>query len=262
MLAALLARQPTERVALVVAHPDDETIAAGGSLHLMPGLLLVHVTDGAPRGLDDAAAAGFPTPEAYGAGRQAELEAALALCGEPPHRVALGIVDQDASLDIPGIARRLAGLFRRHRVRAVLTHAYEGGHPDHDATALAVHLAVHGAAQGRAVFEFAGYHAGPEGALVTGRFLKHAPAGGGEVAIARPPADAARKRAMLACFRTQAAMLRHFGAEQERFRAAPHYDFSKPPHPGRLNYEHWGWSMTGERWRGLAAAAWDARCAA
>ncbi len=238
-------------------------------MHLLPGLLLVHVTDGAPRELDDAAMAGFATPRAYGAARQAELDAALALSGTTLQRAALGVPDQDASHDMPGIARRLAGLFDQHHVEAVLTHAYEGGHPDHDATALAVHMA----AQGREVAEFAGYHAGPGGELLTGRFLQ----GGSETGISEtgiretgireteitlPPADAARKRAMLACFHTQAAILAHFGAERERFRTAPRYDFTAPPHPGLLNYEHWGWSMTGHRWRNLAAAAWDARCAA
>ncbi len=46
---------------------------------------------------------------------------------------------------------------------------------------------------------------------------------------------------MLACFRTQAAILSHFDRQAERFRPAPAYDFTAPPHPGPLNYEDWGW---------------------
>ena len=299
-LHRLARRLPTGcRTALVVAHPDDETIAAGASLHLLTGLLLVHVTDGAPRGLDDAVRAGFASPEEYGAARQAELAAALALSGCMPERAALDVPDQDASLHMPAIAQALRGLFARHGTQAVITHAYEGGHPDHDAVALAVHLALPGR-----VLEFPGYHAAPDGSLVTGRFLppqhpanaaplahycgqrndaafpggQHDPAGSQAAAPGERPAQAeaaavrvtldhaeqARKRAMLGCFRTQAQILAAFGTDTEAFRPA-HPDFSIPPHPGTLNYEHWGWSMTGTRWRTLAAAALcrtEAPCAA
>jgi len=41
----------------------------------------------------------------------------------------------------------------------------------------------------------------------------------------------------------------------ERFRAAPVYDFTQAPHPGKLFYENFDWGMTGERWRDLAAEA-------
>ncbi len=244
MLDALAARIPTrKRIALVVAHPDDETIAAGASLHLLTGLLLIHVTDGAPRSLDDAARAGFATPADYATARRAELRAALAVAGCSSAAVELGIPDQDASLHMPTIARDLARLFAQHGTEAVITHAYEGGHPDHDATALAAHLA----APGR-VIEFPGYHAAPDGIFTTGRFLP----GPHATTVALTPAEQARKRAMFACFRTQAEVLAAFGTTAEAFRPA-HPDFRNPPHPGALNYERWGWEMTSARWRALAA---------
>ncbi len=252
VLRGLAARRPVDaRVALVVAHSDDETIAAGASLHLLPGLLLVHVTDGAPRVLADVAVAGFDAPAGYAAARRGELMAALDVAGAAPELVALGIVDQDASFHMPALARALSRLFDAHGIEAVMTHAYEGGHPDHDATA----FAVHAAAGGRPVLEFAGYHADPAGALLTGRFLP----GPEPTVITLTDAERTRKRAMFACFRTQARTLAAFGADRELFRPAPHYDFTQPPLPGRLNYEQWGWSMTGERWRALAR---EARCGA
>jgi len=262
MLLALQQRRVIERpVAIVVAHPDDETIAAGGSMHLMPDLLLVHVTDGAPRRLGDAARKGFETPEAYGAARAAELDTAMALSGARPHRETLGIPDQDASDAMPEIATRLRALFHAHRIETVLTHAYEGGHPDHDATALAVHMA---AGDGPEVFEFAGYHAGPGGELRTQSFLETPPARAKArgIVVDLPARDSARKAAMIACFRTQAAILSHFDAKTERFRAAPAHDFTVPPHEGPLNYENWGWSMTGTEWRKRACRALEARWAA
>ncbi len=250
VLRGLALRQPiAARVALVVAHPDDETIAAGASLHLLPELLLVHVTDGAPQSIADAAAAGFDTPAAYAAARRGELMAALRVARVSPKLVEVGVPDQDASLDMPGLARTLARLFDTHGTEAVITHAYEGGHPDHDATA----FAVHAAAGRRPVLEFAGYHADPAGKLLTGCFLP----GPDITNVVLTDAEQAQKRAMFDCFRTQAGMLAAFGTSEENFRPAPAYDFAAPPLPGRLNYEHWGWSMTGARWRALAQ---DARC--
>ena len=252
VLRGLAARRPVgPRIALVVAHPDDETIAAGASLHLLPGLLLVHVTDGAPRMLADAAVAGFGTPAAYAAARRAELMAALDVTGASPDLVELGVADQEASFCMPALARALSHLLDAHGIDAVITHAYEGGHPDHDATA----FAVHAAAGRRPVLEFAGYHADPAGVLLTGRFLP----GPDPTVITLTDAERARKRAMFDCFRTQARTLAAFGTHEEAFRPAPLYDFTAPPLPGRLNYEHWGWSMTGARWRALAR---DARCGA
>jgi LmbE family N-acetylglucosaminyl deacetylase len=244
------------KVAIVVAHPDDETIGVGGSMHLMRDLLLVVVTDGAPRRLDDAARAGFDGPDAYAAARRQELEAALALSGAKPTLETLGVPDQDASDAIMEIAARLEALFGRDGIEAVLTHAYEGGHPDHDATALAVHLAAAGRAD---VVEFPLYHAGADRGLITGQFVD---AQASETVIELPAHDVARKRAMIGCFRTQAAMLSQFGVTHERFRSAPAYDFTAPPHRGPLNYENWGWTMTGTEWRKRAEAALERRCAA
>lgn len=258
VLDSLARRTPTDhRVALVVAHPDDETIAAGASLHLLTRLLLIHVTDGAPRTLDDVARAGFGSPADYAEARQAELAAALHVAGCTPERVALGIPDQDASLHLPAIAHRLRALFARHGTQAVITHAYEGGHPDHDAVALAVHMA----APGRVV-EFPGYHAAPDGSLVTGQFLP--PSHPAAVCIPLDLGERARKRRMLDCFRTQARILAAFDTQEESLRPA-YPNFRAAPHPGTLNYEHWGWDMTGPRWRALAAEALttlEAPCAA
>ena len=245
MLAALLERRPVdEPVALVVAHPDDETLAAGGSLHLFRRLLLVHVTDGAPRRLGDAAREGFDSPAAYAAARAAELDAALALSGATPERVFLGIADQEATGAVPAITARLGALCAERGIRSVLTHCYEGGHPDHDAVAMAMHAA------GPEVFEFAGYHADAEGRFEPQMFLEPSPSGTGlnEAVVALDEADLTRKRAMLACFQTQRDILSRFEPTIERFRRATSYDFGRPPHPGRLLYEEWGW-MTGTAWR-------------
>src|SRR3954452_6783766 len=123
-----------ERVAIVVAHPDDETLGLGAQLPRLPGLAIVHVTDGAPRDLGDARRLGFETTEAYAAARHRELETAMALAGIGSDAlIGLGVPDQEAAHHLAAVAIRLADLFCEKRIEIVFTHAYEGGHPDHDA---------------------------------------------------------------------------------------------------------------------------------
>ncbi len=243
---------------MVVAHPDDETIGAGAALPLLRRLLVVHATDGAPRNLADARAAGFSTAAGYAAARRRELDAALAAGGVRGTELAvLGAADQGASCRMAELSRSLAALLARHGARAVLTHPYEGGHPDHDAVAFCARaaaslLARDGCgAEAPAVAEMAFYHAGPEGWAV-GRFL---PNGAAPTVTALAAEERARKRAMLDAFATQAATLARFPAGDEAFRPAPPYDFAAPPHAGPLLYERFPWGMDGARWRRLAAEA-------
>ena len=232
-------------MAIVVAHPDDETIGAGAMLPLFRRLVLVHVTDGAPRNLADANAHGFDSAPAYATARQAELDAALRVAGVSPVRVALGAPDQGASDALAPLTSALQDVLTRHGVAVVLTHPYEGGHPDHDAAAF---IASRARAQ---ILEFASYHADLAGGLAIGRFLP----GPDPLRLTLTPAEQARKRRMLDCFTTQATTLAPFGTEWEAFRPAPTYDFAAAPHPGALHYERYDWGMTGARWRSLAAAA-------
>ena len=67
-------------------------------------------------------------------------------------------------------------------------------------------------------------------------------------------AERERKRAMLASYKSQRAVLEPFGLDDERFRVAPPYDFASAPHSGLLAYERLGW-MTGDAWRELAREA-------
>jgi N-acetylglucosamine malate deacetylase 2 len=246
------------RTMLVGAHPDDETVGAGSRLERLRDARFVCVTDGAPRDGRDASRHGL-TPEAYAVRRRAELEAALALCGIPATQLTmLGSPDQQASLHMVPLARRLAELLAQHDIEAVLTHPYEGGHPDHDATAFIVHAAaalVHqGGGAAPAILEWTSYHRGPDGVL-TNEFLpapRHEPF---SVAVALGQAEQDRKAALLACHATQRETLSHLPMYVERFRPAPAYDFTQPPHAWKLHYEQFPWGMTGERFRELAARA-------
>ncbi len=243
-------------VLVLAAHPDDEVIGLGGTLPRFRNLRLLHVTDGAPRDGQDARAHGFASLAEYAAARRRELASALSLAGlDPACAESLGIPDQEAALKLRPITDALAERLRAWRPSVVITHPYEGGHPDHDATALAAALACRGPG-GPALVEMTSYHAAPDG-IAVGRFL---PAEGiSPVTLPLDEEARERKRRMLDLFASQRATLAQFEvAAEEKLRPAPVYDFSAPPHPGTLFYERFPWGMTGARFRELAreVAAW------
>jgi LmbE family N-acetylglucosaminyl deacetylase len=229
-------------------------IGAGGQLHRLIGAAVLHVTDGAPRELGDAQSAGFAGVADYAKARKREAEMAMALAGIPSDRIfCLEIPDQETTFRLTALSRGLHQFFDEHDSRVVVTHAYEGGHPDHDAVSFAVNAACRRIAGGRRpkIIEMAGYHAGPEG-LVTNDFLQPS---GPTLTLMLDAGQQESKRRMLACYRTQAATLAPFGVSVERLRPAPLYDYGKPPHPGQLWYEQFGWALSGEGWRARARAA-------
>ena len=232
-----------DRIAIVTAHPDDETIAAGGQLHRWPEVHFIHVTNGSPRDLFDAKNAGCNSREEYAAKRRAEFETGLNLLGIERARVhALNFGDQEVAFHLREVADALRGLFSELRPEWILTHAYEGGHPDHDATAFAVHQAAI-----IPVLEFAGYHRYGN-KIRTGEFIQPS-----EVIVrALTPAEERQKRALFDCYKTQWQTLSLFRTDVEKFRWAPKYDFATPPHPGPLHYEQYPWNMTAQLWTDLA----------
>jgi N-acetylglucosamine malate deacetylase 2 len=240
------------RVMVIAAHPDDETIGCGGLLQRLRDPLIVHVTDGSPRNLANARAAGFERREDYAQARRMELSNALELAGISPKQAqCLNVADQDASLQMSALARRMECILCEVQPGAILTHAYEGGHPDHDATAFAVHAACTLIPVAPEIYEFTGYHA-RDGVMEVGRFLIDTEPG---EAIQLTNEERARKQRMFECFATQTDMLKNFPVDVERFRAAPVYDFTQSPHPGKQFYENFAWGMTSERWRKLASEA-------
>ena len=243
------------QVLVVVAHPDDETLGCGALMARIADLTIVHVTDGAPRDGADAGRHGFASPEAYASARRDELAAALA-AGDAGHArlFALGIPDQGAASALAGTARRLVPWVASADL--VLTHAYEGGHPDHDATAFAVHAAARLVADGGGaapvIVEMPLYREGPDGGWLHGSF----PEGGTEPqTLLLTEEERARKTAMLAAHASQAATLAGFGVQGETFRIAAAPDPALPPNGGRVLYDRHRWGMTSPRFRDLAREA-------
>jgi N-acetylglucosamine malate deacetylase 2 len=137
--------------------------------------------------------------------------------------------------------------------RIVLTHAFEGGHPDHDAAAFAVHAVVKFLSQrGRSpqVIEMPFYRAdGPGWARQT------FPPEQARSIVVLTPEEQNLKRRMIECYASQSQTLAPFALDRECFRAAPPCDFSMLPNGGALLYERYDWGMNGARWCELAEAA-------
>lgn len=245
------------KVVVIVAHPDDEIIGAGARLSSLKGVTVIHVTNGAPRELDCALRACFATGDEYAGARREECLSALGLAGVAPEQVReLDFADQEATFNLIPITRRVVEILREVGPEAVLTHSYEGGHPDHDATAFAVHTArrlLEGEfTRPPEVLELTSYYS-CGGRMVTSDFL---PFRGYGVRTFRLSKEARElKRRMFDCFVTQREVLRWFPIGVERYRAAPPYDFTRPPHEGRLHYEYFNWGIRGARWRTLAHEA-------
>jgi N-acetylglucosamine malate deacetylase 2 len=247
-----LARPIDEPAVVVTAHPHDETLAMGGRLEIFKRLTLVQLTDGAPMSGADARRAGFVHRMAYAAARENEVLRALAALDLNCRRIPAGVPDQESVFFVPSLLRILERELQGAAL--VFTHPYEGGHPDHDTAAFVTQLACDliraNGGTPPARLEFASYHHS-SGALVTGRFWPDQTCP--EIAVPLESEAEKTKRRALAEYRTQASVLAWFQPWEERYRAAPRYDFARPPPPGIAQYDLFGWSMTAARWRDIAA---------
>jgi LmbE family N-acetylglucosaminyl deacetylase len=221
------------RVLIVTAHPDDETLAFGTLMRRLGGVRIVLATDGSPRDMLSQQRLGFDSVGAYRDARHAELIAALAVAGlAPAQLIRLEFPDKQLAGNLTPFAAALRRLFDERQIEAVLTHAYEGGHPDHDAVAAAVTLATRGSAI--EVVE-APFYRSRNGRFAVQSFtpIEGIPI----VETPLTPQEAAHKLGMVACYPSQAGLLDGFQPRVERFRHMPAHDFTQPPNGGEVDYE-------------------------
>jgi LmbE family N-acetylglucosaminyl deacetylase len=230
-------------IVLVLAHPDDETASAGGLLQRLEQPRLIYLTDGAPRDLIDTKRAGFDDHRDYAALRKRELGRALRQLGLTAEPIFYDHSDKQALDQLNEIIERL--IPDLSGAKAVVTHAFEHGHPDHDTAAVAVALgSLRLGASAPQCFEFAGYHLSDDGP-VFGAFWP----GGKEVALSLSQEELERKRRAIAAFESQSQTLAQFPLAPERFRRAPEYDFTDAAPPGHALYDLYGWEITSRLWR-------------
>ncbi len=239
-------------VAVVVAHPDDETIGCGALLSRLENVTVILVTDGSPCSGADALRAGFETPLAYGQARSRELKKALAVAGvDETQIIELGVPDQKVCRSLASISQRLASLFESKGITTVLTHAFEGGHPDHDGVALCVHAAG-SLLKDRAptLIEMPYYHLEAD-RMAAQTFCD----GEDEIVVAASPHQRQIKMKMMAAHASQSETLRAFSAEVERYRRARPYDFRTLPNGGRIFYSRFDCGFHPHEWSPLACKA-------
>ncbi|HWC18169.1 MAG TPA: PIG-L family deacetylase [Terriglobales bacterium] len=232
------------RTLFIVAHPDDESISCGGLLQHVKEPCVVFATDGAPQ--DQYFWQKYGSREEYAALRQQEARAALASVGVSAieflsDQTTAPLIDQTLYKSLAAAFSALGQIVERHRPECLLTLAYEGGHPDHDAVSfLSAQL---GRTFSIPVWEAPLYHRREDGTGVYQRFVEEH----GEVIEHTVTAgELAAKMRMLASYRSQFEALPSFRPELERFRAQAQYDYFRRPHAGKLNYEVWQWRMTPE----------------
>ena len=252
----LLAGRPVRRVMMFVAHPDDEIVGAGAHMGRWPGLRIVHVSNGSPRNPFFASRAGFSDAQSYAAARREEAVNAAALAGISPHQISgLGFHDQDLAHLLNEMVEAIGGLIASYQPDVVVTHPYEGGHPDHDAVCFAVHQAIQRMPEeiaGRlALVEMTSYF-GRDGRRVVSEFVD-----GCETAITISLDEDQKllKHQMYRAHSSQYSLLSEFPLEFERFRLAPRYNFSAKPVSDELLYDSDDLGITSDEWIDLASRA-------
>jgi LmbE family N-acetylglucosaminyl deacetylase len=225
-------------IAILVAHPGDETIGCGAQLRRLHDVTVIVLTDGARRDLHFNNRAKLEAAEAHAATRRQELQQVLQHAGIGIERLLLcGTSDLQAALQLPALVRQIADYLHGNKIRCLLTLCYEGGHPDRDAAAFVAHLAAAQLANQEYtvhLLEMPLSHRGFRG-TVTQRFI----------ADPLTPIDAQRditlssdewrfKQELMNLYETQRAALRSFNDPFERFRAAPRYNFAALPNAGNV----------------------------
>jgi LmbE family N-acetylglucosaminyl deacetylase len=226
------------RILVLIPHPDDET--AGCCIALMRAraagaeLFGVVLTTGIP-----AASVLWPWSRKR---HPARVERRNAEC-----RAATAALEL-AQLQFRSLAARqlrsslldaysdLVTLCSDWQIDTLWAPAYEGGHPDHDSTnVLACELVSrHPGLRG---FEYAEYN------NASGRPASHTfpQAHGTEYDLVPSLEEARFKQQQLATYRSARRDLSYIGLERECFRPLAEYDYTQPPHPGKLFYERFHW---------------------
>ena len=213
-----------QRILLLVAHPDDESIGAGILLQRNAAVHVVFCSSGAPNRLSIWRR--FGSPWHYARIREGEARSALELVG---HRTVTFLRCPDGHLYrfLPRIYNRVADILRSWKADLIVTHAFEGGHEDHDVCSFVSSCLSRDT--GIQVQEMPLYHPHPDsGSLVYQEF----PNALGAVQVCEPTAlELENKQKMFEAHKSQRDVLTSFDLSREVFRSQVQYDYLQPAIP-------------------------------
>ena len=217
--------QLPRRPLIFVAHPDDESLACGGLVQRVETALVIFATDGAAPGFGGERISG--TLKGYSDTRFLEATRALA---RVPNVSFQRLAKSDGSYfvevhlfeELPEAFVSLCAAVRSFDPDAIVSHAYEGAHLDHDACSF---LAMHTAKEfPLTFFEFPLYWSDKNGNVVHQQFRHDSPAStgsnSGTIELRLSEMEIEHKRKMLAEYHTQGGTVSSFAPDVEQFRLA------------------------------------------
>jgi N-acetylglucosamine malate deacetylase 1 len=223
------------RILILIPHPDDEVVgcaaAAARARHEGSRLFGLYLTTGiAPREAlwpwqrsRYAALVARRRDEARLAAERLGIET-LHFSDRPSRRLKNHLTEAAAEL-----RRALA----QSAAELVWAPAWEGAHQDHDTANFLAARVI----EKTPVWEFAEYnYAG--GKVRSQCFIDER---GDETALRLSPQEAAKKRALLALYRSERGNLKHIRSDIESFRPLPAHEYARAPHAGTLFRERFHW---------------------
>ncbi len=224
-----------KRILLLIPHPDDEVVgcftAIGHARTLGAKIFGFYLTTGIPS-REHLRSWQRKTYGHRQRRRQKEANLVADLLGiEPFH---FNDIPSRKLKDFLKPAREtLSQAIRRLEIDTLWAPAYEGGHQDHDtANFLANTLTGHAL-----VWEFSEYHY-YRGKVKSQDFFSQ---NGTEQTIVLDRSEQESKRQALSLYPSERGNLRHIDTSQEIFRPLTSYDYTRPPHPGKLFYQRFQW---------------------
>jgi LmbE family N-acetylglucosaminyl deacetylase len=214
-----------DRILLIVAHPDDESLGAGILLQRSRNVYVVFCTSGAPN--RSSIWRRFGSPWHYARIREREARTALRIAGNEECAF-LRFRDGKLYSVLPKLNRRLSEILNHWEPRLLVTHTFEGGHQDHDVCSfLCSRLSQN---FGVPVQEMPLYRPDPAtGSLVYQTFAADA---GGTECLQPTPAELQTKQKMVAAHESQHAVTREFDLSREFFRPQICHDYMQPATEG------------------------------
>lgn len=231
------------RTLVIVAHPDDEAVACAALLQRIREPHVLFCTDGGP--LDPYFWGKHGSREAYSRLRQKEARLSLLELGVTrveflKTRGGEPIIDQQLFQRLPEAVPAASDVVSRIRPDALLTIAYEGGHPDHDSCSFIT--AQIAREQNLPAWEMP---IEPLFKKVKRRWQTFLSPAQPAVTLHPTPDEIERKRRALRAYVSQ-GNFDDIAGVNETFRPMPQYDYTRRPHQDELNYETWQWKMTGD----------------